>query len=272
MKAKTATLLAASCLLLAGCEPAGSHATTGNSSTRQADTATNPGPTAAPDLRSVGAFRAGPETDDGTPTTLVDFTFDQKTFLTGGDRTNFKLVPRDGGEVVDGTSEAPKSEEKGDGTVTVVFPGDLKSGHFARGYVDAGKLSTGEQGGAPTNVMQTARIGKDKSAGPDLTSVTRKGNRLYYEFDAGIDPEQVNDTGGFRAYDTGAKTYKAIKARRSKSSPKTIVATFDDFDVSNAVGASVNQGAVEVTRDGKELPNEPDEAPVSSSTRASRSP
>ncbi len=42
-----------------------------------------------------------------------------------------------------------------------------------------------------------------------------------------------------------------------------VVVTFDDLDVADAVGASVNPGAVEVSRNGREWPNAPDEAPLS---------
>lgn len=267
MKAKTSVLIAVTCIAGAGCsgQPQQDHSSTGGSSGQAPSTQeVGKGPTVTPDLVAVGGLRSGPKIDGGGPTTLADFRFDQKTYLTGGDRTNFKLVPRDGGEVIDGTGEAPNNEQRGDNIVTVVFPGDLEERDIARGYVDAGKVSSSEQGNGPTNVFQSGRVGASgHTPAPDLASVTRNGDELLFKFDAKIDPEQVNDTGGFRAYDAGAKTYKGNEAQRSGSDPGVVVVTFDDFDVANAVGASVNQGAVEVSRDGREWPNAPDEASLS---------
>lgn len=267
MKAKMSALIAASCILGLGCgDQSRPDPTSTGGSSGQAPSAqeTGKGPTVAPDLVAVDRLRPGPKTDGGDPTTLVNFRFDQKAYLTDGDRTNFKLVPKDGGEIIDGTGEKPNNERRGESLVTVVFPGDLAERDIARGYVDAGKVSSSDPGNGPTNVLQARRVGASGGTpAPDLVSVTRNGDELRFKFDAKIDPEQVNDTGGFRAYDADAKTYKVNTARRSGADPGMVVVTFDDFDVANAVGASVNQGAVEVSHDGIEWPNTPDEAPLS---------
>lgn len=259
-------LIAASCILGLGCDDQsrpGPTSTGGSSGQAPSAQETGKGPTVAPDLVAVDRLRPGPKTDGGDPTTLVGFRFDQKAYLTGGDCTNFKLVPKDGSKIIDGTGKIPNDDQEGDDVVNVVFPGDLAERDIARGYVDAGKVSSSEPGNGPTNVLQARRVGASSGTpAPDLISVTRNGDELLFEFDAKIDPEQVNDTGGFRAYDANAKTYKGNSTRRPGSDPRTIAVTFDDFDVVEAVGASVNQGAVEVIQDGTELPNAPDEVPV----------
>ncbi|MGB3683660.1 MAG: hypothetical protein WA990_14370, partial [Rubrobacteraceae bacterium] len=87
-------------LFVGGCNTAGESgpstinaATNGNTS-YQRDGSTREakdGPTEAPNLLSVSDFREGPTTPQGEPTTLVDFEFDQKAYLKGGDRTSFHL-------------------------------------------------------------------------------------------------------------------------------------------------------------------------------------
>lgn len=270
MKWKNAVLISATLVLGAGCDPGSlsqqKNGTIGASVRQESSTqeASSKGPTVAPDLLLASRFRPGPETDDGNPTTLVEFEFDQKTYLTGGDRTNFKLVPKDGDGIFSGTGKIPVGDKRSDKIMSVVFPGELAARDIVRGYVDAGKVSSSKSGDGSTNVLQAASVSASGGTpAPDLLSVTRKGEKLLLEFDANIDPEQVNDTGGFRAYDANAKTYKGNSARRSGSDTRTIAVTFDDFDIANAVGASVNQGAVEVTREDGELPNAPDEALVS---------
>ena len=90
-------------------------------------------------------------------------------------------------------------------------------------------------------MLQSSRVGaSDSTPAPNLVSVSRQDEELLFQFDAKINSEQVNDTGGFRAYDANAKTYKGNSTRRSESDPRTIAVTFDDFDVMEAVGASVN--------------------------------
>lgn len=94
-------------------------------------------PTRTPDLIAVGNFRPGTPTDDGNPRTFVDYTFDESAELSGGDATNFNLVPVDGGPVLDA-----KELISGDGTnvYTIAYLGTIEQTDIARGFVDSGTV------------------------------------------------------------------------------------------------------------------------------------
>lgn len=146
--------------------------------------------TVAPDLVKVTNLRLGP-TISGGPSTCVNFTFDQKAFLTG-DRTNFHLVPANGDDAINGTSRKNKlcRDREGNRTVTVIFKGNLSAADYARGYVDASTVSSNAQGNAKTNVAQAEPIRPNaKTVNPDLVSVkvACKRNLVFYKFDEPLD-------------------------------------------------------------------------------------
>ena len=220
------------------------------------------GPTKAPDLMEMGNFRRGLITAQGEPRTCVDFTFDQKTFLTGGNRTGFHLAPKDGGDALDATNIIPDKDVSGDNKVTVMFPGDLKPKDFARGYVDKNILSSSADGNGPTNVNQAAHASGDGSTEhPDLVSITRDGKKFLFEFDQPLTQEDVvQDTGGLRLYFHKTQQGQATGVEKTDD-PKVLRATYEqlpeDTSRSDAVGGFVTQGAVQ--GEGKSTPSAFDE-------------
>ncbi len=221
------------------------------------------GPSIAPDLIAVGGFRPGPPNDEGEPTTCVDFTFDEAIELTG-DRTNFHLVPVDGSAVVDATSQIPANDQDADARITAIFTGDLSSEDYARGLVDAGTgKRPDDQTSRTVNVRHTADISNDgNTTDPDLVSVTPQQGRLLYRFDQPLalgGGGDVQDTQGFTAYDDQATSAQAATAGPTGDDCNCEIAvTFDDFSVTDAVGASVSNGAV-ADRTNDDAVNEPDE-------------
>ena len=222
-------------------------------------------PTVAPDLESVGNFRPGPPNDEGEARTLVDFKFDQKTFLTGGNRTSFHLVPKNDGKVIDGSDAIPQKDREGDAVISVVFPGEIKPENFARGYVDKEVLSSGKQGNAPMNIGQVADVGEGNATkGPDLVSVTRDADQFLFKFDQPLtEDDVVQNTGGLRLYFPNTKQTGATAVDRT-GDPKEIRATFkqipEGLGLGDVVGGYATQGTVQ--GQGKEkagLPNAFDE-------------
>lgn len=213
------------------------------------------GPTEAPDLVSVGNFRRGPFTSQFTPTTCVDFVFDQRAYLTGGNRTGFHLVPTDDSGALDATDIIPNSDGEGDVVVTVTFPGELRPGDLARGYVDGEVLSTDEAGNAPANVGQAEDAGeRTQTEHLDLVSVSRDGDQFLFEFDQSLTQEDVvQDTGGLRLYFPDTRQTQATVVDKTDD-PKMLRATFKQMpqglDLSDAVGGLVTQGAVQGTDKG----------------------
>ena len=210
----------------------------------------NNGPTKAPDLMHVGNFRSGLVTAQGNPRTCVDFTFDQKAFLTGGNRSSFHLAPKKGGDALDATNIIPDKDVSGDTIVTVMFPGDLDPKDLARGYVDKNILSSSGNGDGPTNVNQAAHTGNDGSTKhPDLVSITRDGKKFLFEFDQRLTQEDVvQDTGGLRLYFPKTQQSQATGVKKTDN-PKVLRATYkqlpEDTSTSDAVGGFVTQGAVQ---------------------------
>ena len=222
------------------------------------------GPTTAPDLVSVGNFRAGPPDDAGNPTTCVDFTFDEDLELAGGDRTNVKLVRAapnaDGETVIEATGRAPSGEVAGDSRLTLVFGGALSAADFARGFVDAEVVRPAGSTGSAGNPLQAADVADGgNSSTPDLVAVRRQGLQLIYVFDEPLGTDDViQDTGGFVAYDAAGNEVQSAAATATVGGTEVGV-SFDDFAVADAVGASVNQGAVAGTDAAN---NDPDEVLV----------
>lgn len=223
------------------------------------------GPTDAPDLLSVGNFRRGPVTDDFTPTTCVDFTFDQRAYLNNGDESNFQLVPLNGGDAISGsTNVVVESEQEGDNIVTVAFSGDLKPGNFARGYVDTGVLNSAPGGAStsdPYNINQAADVTpRTKTENPDLVSVKRSGDTFLFQFDEALDEADVaENSSGFRLYFPEARQGSTIpfasssRVERVRGSDTTLRAFYrgtvpQGYALSDAVGAYVVQGSVQAAQ------------------------
>ena len=208
------------------------------------------GPTEAPDLMKVDNFRRGPFTSQFTPTTCVDFTFDQEAFLSGSNRTSFHLVPRNGSDTLDAADIVPEKDKDGDVVITAAFPGDLKPEDFARGYVDKNILSSSAKGNGPTNVNQAAHASEDGTTKhPDLLFIAKEGEQFLFEFDQPLTQEDVvQDTGGLRLYFPGTQQSQATGVSKTDD-PKVLRATYkqlpEDTSYSDAVGGFVTQGAVQ---------------------------
>ncbi|MGB3541965.1 hypothetical protein [Rubrivirga sp.] len=222
------------------------------------------GPTEAPDLVSIGNFRDGPPTDDGTPQTLVDFAFDQPAYLNGGNRSSFALVPLEGGDALDGRGVAPEDDVEGDEVVQVLFEGDLDPAAFARGFVATGTVNSaaGNVGAEnPANINQAVPVsGGGTTENPDLVRVTRDGDQVLFEFDEPLTIDDVvQSTSGLRVYFPETGTTGAILQAGSlavhQSGPTTLRAYYGDdlppgpdgepYTLDDAVGAFVVQGSVQ---------------------------
>ena len=206
-------------------------------------------PTRTPDLITVSNFRPGTPTDDGNPRTFVDYTFDEPAELSGGDATNFNLVPVDGGPVLDA-----KELISGDNTnvYTIAYLGVIEQSDIARGFVDSGTVrGPGEK---PTNPLQSADVSNvGNTSDPDLVSVVPNiaTNELIYTFDQEVN---IDDDAGFGFYKRNGKEYDGSLARQL--SPTMVAVEFVDVDVSSAIGATVDNGAVADLQDDSNQPDE----------------
>ena len=221
------------------------------------------GPTEAPDLAKVGNFRRGPATDDFGSTTCVDFSFDQVAYLNGGNRSSFHLVPQDGSDALDGsTNQTPESDEEGDEIVTVIFPGDLNPESFSRGFVDTGVVNSSASGAStqnPYNINQSEDIsGLGQTENPDLVRVSREGNAFLFEFDEPLTSDDVaQNSSGFRLYFPMAEQSSTIpfasSSRVEVVDDTTLRAFYEgtlpgDYSLADAVGAYVTQGSVQAAQ------------------------
>lgn len=233
------------------------------------------GITIAPDLVSVGNFRPS-----GGANTLVDFTFDENSYTTGGG--GFHLVTLSGTRT-GGTSDitctvvpAPAGVTSfGNGTTiqTVdclnnAVTGPLTSSNVARGFVLTGTVSDAAAAGN-LNVLQAAEVanGGNATNTPNLVSVTLRPTELIgstavdailYTFDRPVllsAGGATSSTGtGFRAYTsqgtevTGSATAETAggttDASRSTSDDKSVLVYFADGTLNNVVGANVTDSAV----------------------------
>ncbi|UFT99969.1 hypothetical protein KO561_03125 [Radiobacillus kanasensis] len=215
--------------------------------------------TEAPDLLKVNNFRMGPSTQSG-PTTAVDFTFDQTAFLNGGDRSNFHLIPLDGGDTVDGsTNVKPQNDKAGDDIITVLFSGELNPENYARGYVDSQVVNSDSSNTSPDNplnINQAAAISNEgKTENPDLVNVTLDGNSYLFEFDEALtDDDIIQNSSGLRLYFPEAKQSSTIPSAGSSRvevvNNTTLRAYYEgtipgDYALEDAVGAYVVQGTVQ---------------------------
>ncbi len=205
--------------------------------------------TVAPDLQFVGNIRQGPYTPELEATTCVDYHFDQAAYLGGGNRTSFHLVPVDGGPVLDATGMVPEIDVEGDDTIVVQYLGLYDESDLARGTVDANVVTSNANGDGPYNVGQADAISNGgNSDDPDLETVSEKSdNKLYFEFDEGLDQEDVvQDTAGLRFYTADGDAYAASKVSPTNRDD-VLVAKFDlpaGVSARDAVGGFVTQGTV----------------------------
>ena len=211
------------------------------------------GTTQAPDLQSVGDFQY----DAGSNTTNVTFTFDEKVDLTssGG---NFRLVPTDGGTDIGGQNVG------GNGTanLSVEYSGQVSESDIARGVVKKNTVTVAGGGDETNNPTQAADVSNDgNSADPDLVNVTvnESTNSLIYAFD---EPVSVESDSGFKAYAENTTEMGGSVATASLATPKLVNVTFDQYSVSEVVGASVAEGTVSNTSD-SDRTNSLDEVTVS---------
>ena len=205
--------------------------------------------TITPDLIQIGNFRAGTPTDDGNPRTFVDYTFDQAAELSGGDVTNFNLIPTDGGPVID----AEELIEGENTTVyTIAYIGTINAADIARGFIDSNTVRVA--GAEPTNPLQSVDVSNGgNTTDPDLVSVIPNftTNELVYTFDQTIN---IDDDAGFGFYDRQGQEFDGDNARQLNST--TVAVEFDDVQVSSAIGATVDNGAVADLDDDSNQPDE----------------
>ena len=228
-----------------------------------ASVSSTPPQTEAPDLVSVGNFRAGPDTDDGGAQTLVDFTFDQPAYLNGGNRSSFSLVPLDGGDPLNARGVAPEADaEEGDDVVTVLFEGDVAAADYARGFVASGVVNSdccNVGASAPANINQSAIVSNGGlTENPDLVSATRDGDQVLFEFDEALtDDDVVQSTSGLRVYFPEAEQQSTIPNAGAlavkRDGPTTLRAFFGEdlpsgYTLADAVGAYVVQGTVQAAQ------------------------
>ena len=231
------------------------------------------GPTNAPDLVSVGNFRAGPEIDGG-PSTLVDYTFDETAYTQA--RNKFILVPVDAMDAVTANATVPEEETEGDEVLTLIFAEELTETDFARGVVNDNAVSPEQGGSEPLNVAQAADIGDGITQNPDLASVTKveDSDDVRFEFDQDlIESDVVQNNGGLQLYfpdasvpPVGASSVEVGTTEEGTQDRKILIATYSDLPsdltLEDAVGAIVTTGSVQATEemrggnDGKNLIDE----------------
>lgn len=201
-------------------------------------------PTVAPDLESVGNLRPGPVDNNGSPRTYVDYTFNQKTYLTGSNRTSFALVPVGGGDSVYGSDFIPSQsvDEEGDNVVTVLFNGELNPVEFARGFTSDNSVSSDSQGNEPLNINQARPLKPDTaSVNPELVSVRLdcRQNQVFFTFDEPLDQEDtVQNTGGLRVYFEDTKNAGAQAVDKTED-PAVLRAAFIDLPQGKTLGDAV---------------------------------
>lgn len=239
--------------------------TTTGATTGAAPENTGDGPTEAPDLVSVGSFREGPPDDAGNPQTLVDYTFDQAVYFNGGDRSNFSLVPLDGGDAVDGRPVAPGANTEGDEVVSVLYSGTLDPEDFARGFLDTSVINSDPENvdsDNPFNVNQSEPVSNNGATeNPDLVSISRDGeNSFLYEFDEPLTTDGMIQNEfyfGLRLYFPEARQGGSIRdvgALQSSSSVEVVNETTlrvffgenlpENYTLDDAVGGFVIPGTV----------------------------
>jgi putative cell wall-binding protein len=214
------------------------------------------GVTSAPDLTGVGNFRAN-TTPGATSATanLVDFTFDQAAFVL---TSNTVHLVRSGGSDAE-VSNCTVQSGSGTTVLTVGCPNFVtgttvapSSTTVARGYVDAGTVSSAATGGTP-NVLEAADV-TGTSTAPDLTGATLQldvtsgtvaADRIIYTFDEAITSGTVTDPTKFHAYTAGATPLTGSSLIvNPNNNPNQVAVNFADGTLATAVGAYVDASAV----------------------------
>jgi putative cell wall-binding protein len=216
------------------------------------------GVTAAPDLVSVGNFRAGTTAD----VTAVDFTFDAAAFnqnvngyqLIGVNGTTYPCV----GPATGSTTASGQTAAGGEGTTvhTVTCAEPVSSVQhsadtIARGAVVASTVAT-TAGGVSPNPLEAVDVSNGgNSDAPDLAlavfaaDAVANVDAVAYIFDEEILAAPVSGS-GFRIYNTAGTQATSFAAARSSESNSAVTAFFADNTLSGAtyVGASVVRDSV----------------------------
>jgi putative cell wall-binding protein len=220
-------------------------------------TAAAAGITAAPDLVSVGNFRAGTTAD----VTAVDFTFDEAAFAVT--TSGYTLVRTDGTIVsclgpAGGTNNASGGTVTG-GNGTTVFTvlcdeptagATLTAAQFSRGTVTAGVVSDASTGGN-VNPLQAADLSNSgNSDGPDLALITfapdaaALSDSVAFVFDEAVTAAPT--ASGFAIYTTTGSELAPLAVTRSTENNAIVIASYADNTLSGAsyVGGNVDPAAV----------------------------
>ena len=252
------------------------------------------GTTTAPDLVSVGGFR----TAFTAGNTIVDFTFDEAatttntagTFTAGYSLINVVTgvgVACSGpiGSSTNATAPSGTTSVGGNGSTvhSVSCPNQFGAAsneaasttNVARGTI---ALNTVNDGAGNDNPLQAAEVANSGNSGsPDLVSVTfvpgatsTDNDQVIYAFD-----EPVSTTLGlvtlFNVYDVSGNETNPTTVTRNPSNAQQVSATFGTTTLDNAVGASVEDGAVTGTT-GLAAPNQEDEVGVANTQSGSVTP
>jgi putative cell wall-binding protein len=256
------------------------------------------GVTDAPDLLSVGGFRAA----SGATQTAVDFTFDEAAFVTGAGTgsagvSDFYLIPVDGtapyircDAPAPGTSTAGgQAAVGGNGTTTITVNCDnnagatsttlLSAASIARGAVEQGAVTDATTAPNNANPLQTADISNGgNTTNPDLVAAALQldasvggaaRDAVVYQFDQapGTPPVASN----FRAYlSNGQEVLPTADAPVVNGNVVTVF--YNDAALSNATGASIRVNAVPGDGSPGVLGNDEDEVGVTNGTLAGRTP
>ncbi|MEA3020134.1 MAG: hypothetical protein QOI47_1658, partial [Actinomycetota bacterium] len=241
------------------------------------------GITTAPDLLSVGNFRAGSSAE----VTAVDFTFDEVAYaqaVGGGAANGYHLVGIDGtrldctGPGIASGNSTPSGAAAPGGDGTTVFTvscaepttgptvgaGHLASTDIARGTVDAGVVGDAT-GGGNTNPLEAADVSNSgNSSAPDLVSIVFAPDAsVGSDVVAFVYDQAVLGTvtqGSHAIYTSGGATNNAAFCARSTDNNSIIGCGFADNTLSQAtyVGGNVLAGAV-TGADTLAQPNQADE-------------
>jgi len=242
-------------------------------------TALPAGITDAPDLNAVNNFHT---ISGDTANTYVDFVYDEVVDAVNFD--GFYLMKTDGLNEVDCTYDSGE----GTSTITVQCPDDtagvaLTASQFARGISDYAAVS---DSAGNDNTQQAADISNSGNTGtPDLVSATfntdakdaanNPVDTATLTFDQPVDANGAGSTdlteGDFWAYfkdaNGGELNPQTAVASTVASSNKQVLLTFNDGELSGAVGITIDSCAVEAASGTNQGDcNEPDEVGVAGTT------
>jgi len=250
------------------------------------------GVTDAPDLVTVGNFRAGTSAD----VTAVDFTFDEAAYVANVTQ-GFHLVALDGSDVVctgptSGSTTVPSGGTiaggEGTTTFTVLCNEAVGAVHWdatmiARGYTKAAAVGDAAGGGGNTNPLEAADVSNGgNSDGPDLSlavfapaSDSTTADVVAYIFDEPVAPGTIPSGGvlyyataaNFGIYKTDGTTFSSWTAcTRSTENNSTVLCLAPNGTINGStfVGANVKASTVTDT-DTPATANDADEVAVSPS-------